>query len=119
MLTSIFEDEVTCKRCLKELKMKTKKFIETHLDKIFLKRFLYVDPGPDDDGFFAVGDAKELKEASKFWGVSEKLLRAIDEAIKFGLEEVIDELRKDLVDIWKRLDKIERTEDGPPSKEDN
>ena len=111
LLTSKFEDEITCKRCIKELKMKTNKIFETYVEKADFTNLLFVDPGPDDDGFFATKNADTLKEASDYFGVSGELLKAIEEAIKFGMEELIEKTKKDLIDIWKQVEKMKEAND--------
>lgn len=88
--------------------MKTRIVIDTHLEKVAFGNLLFIQAQTEkDEGYFAVSNSDTLQEASEHFGVSQELLVAIDEAIKYGLETLIENINKDLIDIWKLIENKE------------
>ena len=87
--------------------MKTKKVIETNIETVIREKFLYFEPQEEnEEGFFVNDDPDTLKESAEHFGVSEELLKAIDEAIRWGIEGVVEKVQQDLIDIWKEIEEL-------------
>lgn len=85
--------------------MKTRTVIDTNLEKVTLGNLLFIPAQSEkDEGYFANSDSDTLQEASEHFGVSQELLVAIDEAIKYGLETLVEAVGRDLIDIWKKIE---------------
>ena len=86
--------------------MKTRIVIDSNVEKIDLGNLLFVPAQSEkDEGYFANSDSDTLQEASEHFGVSPELLVAIEEAIKYGLETLVEAINRDLIDIWKLVEK--------------
>lgn len=78
---------------------------KTNLDDLC---FGYWEPLGDNDGqvIYLKDDSKpeDIQKAAEYLGVSPKLI----DALMMFSGDIRDDLRVDLVDIWKRLDKVEQ-----------
>jgi len=79
--------------------MNTVKVIKTHLEENL--QFGYYDDKTEK--FISVITSDEIEKASKDLKVPKELI----EALQFYHDQLLDNLSKDLRDIWKRLDNIE------------
>lgn len=82
--------------------MKTRITIDTHIND--LKKWNWLGFREGDD-FFFIEDDKMAEEAAKKWGVSLELVKEIKDALQLIADSVIDELEKDLKDIWEKINK--------------
>jgi glutamyl-tRNA reductase len=85
--------------------MKTKKVVETALEKLYDENWLYYDPNPKDSDSEIIRITQEnIEEAAKFYKVPEPFLRMVDDAIRSMVNEIIGQVTMDLEDVWKKVD---------------
>ena len=85
--------------------MKTQKVIETNVEYISGSRVF----GTDDNGNFIFADTEEsIAFIAKKHNASPEFITDISAAFEYFAELIVADLKKDLKDIWERLEEIER-----------
>ena len=86
--------------------METKVVVNTHIEKLLDDWDFGLDFVQENGDFQRAKDF--VKEACEEFEISENALEAIDRALNYLADTLIEELVQDLKDMWKRLNKIEK-----------
>ena len=81
--------------------MKTTTVITSNVENIVAEPFGY----EIDENYVFANDSETIEILAKEFNVNPKLVKAIANAFEFMSESIIEELHKDLSDIWKKLGK--------------
>lgn len=83
--------------------MKTKQVIETRIEELVDYHWLSFSRDDEDDIIFVEND-ETIQEAAKLWKMSPEAVKAMDDALSYLVETLIEELKKDLEDIWEKVE---------------
>ena len=88
--------------------MKIKKTIVSNIGALKLEDYtwLFVAAREEGEEIFAAKD--HLSEAADAYGVSMDLLSDIEEALGFVAETIRDEVERDLIDLFKKIEALEK-----------
>lgn len=86
--------------------METKVVIKTHIEKLMGSRDFGLNFEQENGDYVRAEDY--VDDACEYFEFSENALTAIDMALNYLVDALLDELNQDLKDIWKRLNKLEQ-----------
>ncbi len=84
--------------------METKQIIISNTQKLDHASAFGYDNGEDWIQVHS-NNAEEVKAAAEYLGISEKAVKAIAESLEMTRTDIVDTIGKDLIDIWKKVNR--------------